>query len=761
VGLLQGLIAGDQIRQAQELLPLRKALLQAEIEERQLGVARARELQDRLRAAFVPDPVTPAPVQTAPAPVATPVDQTFFGPEDAMQKQMQAFVERYAPRQASSALAPAPQQDEGTVQAVIEPPVPPAPTASRTVTAPGDTTGIQKAIIGYAGQLGLDPALMLSLFETESNFNNLAENPTSKAFSIAQFLPSTAKSRGLDVQRLRTDPVYAAQAGMHYFRELLDETGDTSQALFRYGGAVSPQKKREYTDAVFSKYATNLQRVAALGSAPTQASAPPVAPAPGVRVASAAGNTLADVAGGTSEYERMQQFAQRYNGQQPLQMAPPETAAPAPTALPLPTTGQSSGDVETLRQAGLAHLQYGDARTGFLLLQTAKQQREMAETGLFLRQLLANPSTSPEMRAQAMASLGELLARQGQMEQAMKLVERSLPLSERELLSTVSAGTRDILLAQAQSGQPVSIRTALDEQEAQKAREKQAQDSQVVETADGTFVVDKKTGMATRVTEGRTALTAPAPAGTPPTTGPTGKAIAGKQLTSEQAKAFGFGTRAYAANTIVNQLEDAGTTGSAFWPQMIEKSGKYGREFGGTAGTIIGIVGGGALGGALSGGAGTVPGALVGAGKGAVAGAALGAGYTLMADWFANWLRGPEEQQYAQARLDFITAVLRKESGASISVGEFVTEEKRFFPAPSDSPQVIAQKRQARATALAALSTEAGRPLALPRPPPPMQTPEQAGIVTVPDSGERVKLGRQQFPLMDFPPGLGGSVPTS
>jgi hypothetical protein len=391
----------------------------------------------------------------------------------------------------------------------------------------------------------------------------------------------------------------------------------------------------------------------------------------------------------------------------------------------------TEGHIETLRNVGLAHLQHGDPRTGLLLVQAAKQQREMQEVGGFLRQMLANPGTSPEMRAQAMASLGDLLARAGQMDTALKLVERSLPLSERELLNTVSQGTRDILLAQAQSGQPLSIRKALDEQEAQKAREKQAQDSQVVETQDGTFLVDKKTGMARPVTIGTGATGPQAPAGTPPTPGTTGTPLKGKAMNEGQAKAWGFGSRAYAANVIVNQLEDGGVTGAAFGPQLLEKAGRYGREFGGTAGTIIGVVSGGVLGG----GVGAVPGAAIGGGVGA----GVGLVTTLMADTFANLWRTPDEQRYAQARLDFISSILRRESGAAISAGEYVTEEKRYFPQPGDSPAVIRQKRTARAEALAALSVEAGRPLALPRPPV-VQTPEQAGIVTVPGSDERVRV---------------------
>jgi hypothetical protein len=97
--------------------------------------------------------------------------------------------------------------------------------------------------------------------------------------------------------------------------------------------------------------------------------------------------------------------------------------------------------------------------------------------------------------------------------------------------------------------------------------------------------------------------------------------------------------------------------------------------------------------------------------KGAVVGAAVGTGITLMSGWVANAIRTPQARQYTQAKLDFITAILRKESGAAISVGEFVSEDKRYFPQPGDDPFTIAQKAQARQNALATLAHEAGRPL--------------------------------------------------
>jgi hypothetical protein len=68
----------------------------------------------------------------------------------------------------------------------------------------------------------------------------------------------------------------------------------------------------------------------------------------------------------------------------------------------------------------------------------------------------------------------------------------------------------------------------------------------------------------------------------------------------------------------------------------------------------------------------------------------------------------PEQQQVAQARINFITAVLRKESGAAIGKDEFVTAEKNYFPKPGDDAATIAQKQAARKTAIRAMEIQAG-----------------------------------------------------
>jgi hypothetical protein len=73
-----------------------------------------------------------------------------------------------------------------------------------------------------------------------------------------------------------------------------------------------------------------------------------------------------------------------------------------------------------------------------------------------------------------------------------------------------------------------------------------------------------------------------------------------------------------------------------------------------------------------------------------------------------NYLQSNNYQDYKQAQQEFVTALLRRESGAAIAHHEFESYGKQFFPQPGDGPEVIAQKRQARWNALNAMKSEAG-----------------------------------------------------
>lgn len=65
-------------------------------------------------------------------------------------------------------------------------------------------------------------------------------------------------------------------------------------------------------------------------------------------------------------------------------------------------------------------------------------------------------------------------------------------------------------------------------------------------------------------------------------------------------------------------------------------------------------------------------------------------------------------RQERQAERNFVNAVLRRESGASISSGEFSSAEKQYFPRPGDDKKTLEQKAQNRGTALSGLAKAAG-----------------------------------------------------
>lgn len=65
-----------------------------------------------------------------------------------------------------------------------------------------------------------------------------------------------------------------------------------------------------------------------------------------------------------------------------------------------------------------------------------------------------------------------------------------------------------------------------------------------------------------------------------------------------------------------------------------------------------------------------------------------------------DFLESSEYQQYDQAKRDFVNAVLRKESGATITDSEFANAEKQYFVQPWDKKEVIAQKKANREQAL-------------------------------------------------------------
>jgi len=184
----------------------------------------------------------------------------------------------------------------------------------------------------------------------------------------------------------------------------------------------------------------------------------------------------------------------------------------------------------------------------------------------------------------------------------------------------------------------------------EKGREAHA--GQVLETENGPMLIDTRTGQARPIMSG-------------------GQPVAGgKPLTESQGNATAFGMRMKESNAILNDLEKKGVTNT------------------GIARSVV------------SGVAGMTP----------FMGEKLQQGVSSAMNALPSALGGPsgEQQQVDAARKNFVTAVLRKESGAAISPSEFYTESQKYFPQIGDTDAVLRQKQHARETAIKAMEIQAG-----------------------------------------------------
>ena len=76
-----------------------------------------------------------------------------------------------------------------------------------------------------------------------------------------------------------------------------------------------------------------------------------------------------------------------------------------------------------------------------------------------------------------------------------------------------------------------------------------------------------------------------------------------------------------------------------------------------------------------------------------------------------NLTASAEDQMYNQAARNWISANLRKESGAVIGVEEMEQEYVKYFPVFGDTPEVIKQKAEERAVVTRGMKRAAGRAL--------------------------------------------------
>jgi hypothetical protein len=102
-----------------------------------------------------------------------------------------------------------------------------------------------------------------------------------------------------------------------------------------------------------------------------------------------------------------------------------------------------------------------------------------------------------------------------------------------------------------------------------------------------------------------------------------------------------------------------------------------------------------------------------------------------------NLVISSDRQKLEQAQRNFVNAVLRRESGAAISAGEFDSANKQYFPSVGDSPEVIAQKSGNRESTIKGVMAGAG---------PGYRPPDafQAGAAGWHDMGNGVRIREKQ-----------------
>jgi hypothetical protein len=173
------------------------------------------------------------------------------------------------------------------------------------------------------------------------------------------------------------------------------------------------------------------------------------------------------------------------------------------------------------------------------------------------------------------------------------------------------------------------------------------------ETDTGPVAFNPRSGVATPVVT---------PAGAP--------LLNGKPLTESQSNATAYGMRMEESNKILSDLENKGVTNTG----MIR----------GTLGSVAGLT--------------------------PFIGDKLQSGVSGVMNVLPGIAGGPSEKQqmFDQAKRNFITAVLRKESGAAIGASEFENEEKKYFAQPGDTDAAIKQKQDSRNLAIKAMGIQAG-----------------------------------------------------
>ncbi len=100
-----------------------------------------------------------------------------------------------------------------------------------------DVKTVKATIVKHALELGVDPALALSIARTESNYRYDAKSPAG-AIGVFQLMPATAKSMGLNPYYLNDN----IKGGLMYYQKLYKIFGSHERALAAYNAGPTAVK---------------------------------------------------------------------------------------------------------------------------------------------------------------------------------------------------------------------------------------------------------------------------------------------------------------------------------------------------------------------------------------------------------------------------------------------------------------------------------------------------------------------------------------
>lgn len=121
-------------------------------------------------------------------------------------------------------------------------------------------TTIKESIVKHSLEMGVDPALALSIAKKESGFRHELKSPYG-AVGVFQLLPSTAKRMGFNPYYLNEN----IKAGLTYYKMMYNMFGSTELALAaynagpgnvkKYGGTIPPYKEtRRFVNVIMQDY---------------------------------------------------------------------------------------------------------------------------------------------------------------------------------------------------------------------------------------------------------------------------------------------------------------------------------------------------------------------------------------------------------------------------------------------------------------------------------------------------------------------------